>query len=72
LTVASAENAQQSTSSNQGGASSEKKSADSIARSSKISKSKAQSSSEAIASNHNYGNAPKDFKPSPSYSFAGY
>lgn len=76
LTVTSAENThaqQQSTSSNHDGASSETKSSDSIARSSKISKSKSPVSSEVIASNHNYGsNNQKDFKPSPQFSFAGY
>lgn len=77
LTVASANDGQQqSPSSNHGGASSEKKSADTVARSSNISKASAQKSSESIASNHNYGHNNgkefKDFKPSAQYVFAGY
>lgn len=73
LTVASANGAQTTSQNNNGGASSENKSSDSIARSTNVSKSKSSASSEVIASNHNYGsNSSKDFKPSPSYSYAGY
>lgn len=77
LTVASAQGSQhqqqqqQSTSSN--GHSGENKSGDSTARSSNHVKSSAPTSSEIIASNHNYGgNHGKEFKPSAQYSYAGY